>query len=402
MRSQLWRALRVVLAGLALSTPAAGQVPAIRLGGDVTIAPTVRLFGDVRRLSSGAGADETSADVTRRRVGARARVGRRLDVQVEHEIASGNPWRDVFADVRVRQAVHVRAGKFKMPFSLDQLTSASDRDVIYRSRIGSLLAPGRSPGVAIHGRLSKRRLSYEAGWFARDGDIARFGPNPGAGSTAAARISLRPLRMAGVAGDVGSLEVAVNGTVGTVPEGLHSLRGRLASSGVFFEPVFVSGQRLRRGIDLSWSPGRLTLQAEAVRVDDERVGQGIRGDTLPRLITDGWYVAGAWRVAGRRPSRLAGADGGRGFGRLDAAVRLEGMSVHTPSSNQPALRNPRAAHLLTQAVHGWTVGGTWHATPWMRMQANVIRETVRDGMRSPVAGRDTFWAHVVRMQMLFQ
>lgn len=402
MNGRGWRVASAALAGVALASPAFAQLPPLRLGHAVTVAPKVRLFGDVGRLSVVPGADGTSLDLPRRRVGAEARIGSRLDVEVEHEFASGNRWRDVFADVRLARVVHVRAGKFKVPFSLDQLTGAGSRDLVYRARIGSLLAPGRSTGIALRGRFARRRLTYEAGWFSRDGDVARFSSNPGAGPTAAGRLSVRPLRFVGVTGDAGDLELAVNATVGRVPEGLHSLRGRLAASDEFFAPVFVNGQRTRRGVDVSWSPGRLSVQAEAVRVDDERIGQGIRGETLPRLSSEGWYVAGAWRVAGRRPSRVTDSGGGHRFGRLDAAARFEGMAVRTSASSVPALRNPRAVHLLTQSMRGWTVGATWHATPWLRMQANVMRETLSDALRSPVTGRQAFWTHVVRVQWLLQ
>lgn len=385
---------------LALAMPAFAQRPTFTAGNVFSIEPTVRMFGDVHRVTPTLDAAGDILELPRRRIGVQGNIRARVDFQVERELASDNPWRDAFADVRVTRTLQVRAGKFKMPFSVDQLTSASDRDFVYRSRVGGLLAPGRSIGASVHGRLAKRLVAYELGLFTRDGDIARFGENPGAGRTTAGRVTVRPLRAAGVPGDAGNLEIGVNATVGIVPEGPYSLRGRLASSDVFFAPVFVSGRRLRRGADVSWSPGRLSLQAEFLRVDDERIDQGIRGDTLPPLTAEGWYVASTWRVAGRRPKADAEGQRRRGLGRLDVAARLERLDIHTVASSQPAQRNPRAAHLLPLSHRAWTLGTTWHVNPWIRIQANLMREEMSDPDRSPIPGRGLFWTRVARLQFL--
>ena len=56
-----------------------------------------------------------------------------VEFEVEREIDADQPWRDVFVNLRPRRAIQLRAGQFKMPFSLEQLTSATELDFVYRS-----------------------------------------------------------------------------------------------------------------------------------------------------------------------------------------------------------------------------------------------------------------------------
>jgi phosphate-selective porin len=95
-----------------------------------------------------------------------------VDFQVEYELGV-HEWRDVYLDYRQFKVAQVRGGIFKVPFGLDEHTSATSLDFIYRSRISSRLAPGRDRGVSLHGRVVKNIVRYEAGVFGNDGDKAR-------------------------------------------------------------------------------------------------------------------------------------------------------------------------------------------------------------------------------------
>ena len=82
------------------------------------------------------------------------------------------PWRDVFLNVRLARALELRAGKFKMPFGLEETTSTMDLDFAYRTLGSDALAPAREIGAMAHGRVT-RLLEYEAGVFRGDGENAR-------------------------------------------------------------------------------------------------------------------------------------------------------------------------------------------------------------------------------------
>jgi hypothetical protein len=74
------------------------------------------------------------------------------------------------------RTVQVRGGKFKLPFSRDELTGAMNLDFAFRSRAADQLAPGRSFGGMVHGRVLDRRLQYRVGLFREDGEQARRDP----------------------------------------------------------------------------------------------------------------------------------------------------------------------------------------------------------------------------------
>ena len=394
----------VLLTTIAASDVARAQVvsfgdrPSLHLGTDLRVDVTALVQGDALDASPAPGADD-GFDLARRRMGVKGAVGTHVEFEVEREIGAGAPWRDVFVNVRPVRAIQVRAGHFKMPFSLDQLTSASELDFIYRSRAADMLAPGRSTGVSLHGRLAGRMLGYDAGVFRRDGESARFGTNPGAGETVAARLTVRPLARAQRGNPLRDLELGVNATEGSVPEGRYSLRGRLASRSTFFAPVFVKGRRSRLGADVDWTPGPFGIRAELIRVEDERRDQGLIGDTVPPLGADGWYLTATWAVAGRRAMKQA--ENSRvpsAFKGMELAARVERLAFGSFSNLEPAWRNPRAANLAQIDEQAWTFGVNWTLNRWSRVQVNAIREQVIDSARGASAQPAASWTRVCRLQ----
>lgn len=132
---------------------------------------------------------------------------------------------------------------------------------------------------------------------------------------------------------------------------------------------------------------------------DERVSQGLHGETIPPLESAGWYLAGVWRVTGHPVDRRRReGPGDRARGALDVAVRVERLSFGSLASEEPALRNPRAAHLMAVADSAVTFGLTWHISRWTRLQLNGMREQVSDSARSPIPGRVVFWTQIARVQ----
>jgi phosphate-selective porin len=368
--------------------------PTLRIGDVATIAVTARIQGDMHASDRTSSAD---FDVARRRIGLTGTVTRHLAFEVEREL-DDTGWRDVFVNVRTFRPAQVRAGRFKMPFSLDQLTGAGSLDFVSRSRAAELLAPGRSSGVALPGRVARHVVGYDAGVFTHDGDVARFGANPGGGVTLAARVTVRPRGTARRPGAWSDVEFGVAATGGDVSEGRNSLRGRTASKDVFFSPIFVKGRRLRVGGDLDWRPGPFGVRAEYLRADDERDHQGLAGERLPPLRGQGWYLSGVWAVAGRRAHatadnhlRFAGLAG------LELAARVERLWFAAGAAADGEVRTARAADLPLAAERVWTVGANWTLNRLVRVQLNAVHEQLTDRARGAVtAGRG--WSPVVRVQ----
>lgn len=379
--------------------------PSVRLGNWLRVDFRARFQGDLRRSEASIGGREESArDIARRRVGIDGEIRGLVDFQVERELRDDPAWRDVYVNYRQFDAVQVQVGKFKLPFSLDENTSATSLDFVYRSRVAIELAPGRDRGVMVHGRLLNRALTYEIGVFDRDGDNARpkSGTRVFGSRTTAARVSSHPFRRSRSA--LADVEVGVAFTSSNVPEGFPDLRGRTALGASFFPSnVWVEGRRRRAGVEARWRPGPFSIQSEYIRVTDERRGQSVEDTDLSSFLTEGWYASATWAVTGESKSR--GLDTPRhpiqqgGFGAVELAVRLEQLSFGSESRSGLPSMSPRADFVLGNSDRAVTVGVNWYLNRWIRIQGNVIREQIGDPTRGPLPDRASFWSRLVRFQL---
>ena len=115
------------------------------------------------------------------------------DFEAAHDLSEKTAWKDVYADVRVNKALAVEAGRFKLPFGREETTGETNLDFVHRSLAARVLSPGRDVGIMAHGRLFDRRVNYEAGYFARDGDNLRTSQTQGGSDALVGRLEFRPL-----------------------------------------------------------------------------------------------------------------------------------------------------------------------------------------------------------------
>ncbi len=117
---------------------------------------------------SGTGAD--TFDVRRARLGAKVKFGDYYSGEVVlNGISSSSNVVDVaFVNVAWWKPVQFRAGLFKMPFSLEQLTSSNNIDFIERSFVDALI-PAKEIGAMVHGEPMKG-LTYALA-FSNGGNV---------------------------------------------------------------------------------------------------------------------------------------------------------------------------------------------------------------------------------------
>ncbi|MBI3262828.1 MAG: hypothetical protein HYZ58_06730 [Acidobacteria bacterium] len=365
--------------------------PTLRLGESFRIGLRARLQGDARDRSQAFTRDESAFELAKRRIGIQGELFNRISFELEREIASNHPWRDVFGDVKILKSLQVQIGRFKMPFSAEQLTSIVELPFIERSLVASILAPGRDTGIMMRGRAGGRRLGYQIGLFRQDGDAARRGSPEGAGQTVAGRLT--------TSAGVKHLSLGVGATSGWVPEGLNGLPGRTSDGFRFFEPVYVKGRRLRVGAEAGWHHDRYQVDAEWLQLRDERRGQGLGDLDLSDAVAKGWYVSGAGFVyrGTRRPSgRRPFFD--RGAGDFELAARIEQIDFGSAGHGDLPFRQPRAEHLFESRVRAATLGVNWHLNRWVKMLSDLSRESFSDPERRPHANRDHEWRWAIRLQ----
>ena len=385
------RAIPILLFVLVTASPAAAQPVSVKAGDWLQLDFRARFQGDVRRSEAPMADDDAGLDIARRRIGIEGFLGRgRLfEYQVEYQFGV-HEWRDLYIDYRPSKALQVKAGMFKLPFGLEENTSATSLDFVYRARISSRLAPGRDRGVAAHGRVLRNLLIYEAGVFRHDGDNARpsaservFG-----GHTVAARVVARPFRESKTPFESLQVGGALSGT--NIPLGFPAVRARTVFGESFYDSrVWVRGRRQRTGVEARWRPGRMSLQTEYIRLSDERRGQSVEDGDLSPLVAQGWYVSGTYALT-RKRNRL---------GVVELAARYETLSFGSGGAEGERSTSARADAVLGNTDRATTIGVNWHVHRWVKVQANVIREDIQRPLMGPLPGRAAFWSRAFRIQL---
>ena len=391
--------------------------PSLRFGKAFRMDFRLKLQADVRASSQDLAPVGGTFEMGRKRVGIKGSVLQRLEYEVEAEIGDPSPWRDVFLDLKIASAAQVKGGKFKVPFSLEELTSPTELDFVYRPRVVDALAPARDIGGMVHGRLFKKVLHYQVGAFQHDGE----GPKtleppllPGEvaglrGRAYAGRVVVAPFRAASGHKALKTLEVGGAMVTTTVPEGMNNLQGRSVFDGHFFpRSLYVNGPRVRTGFEFNWMPGPASIRGEYIRATDAREGQGVGDEqqidgTLVPLTGQGWYVSGTWVLTGEK------TDGGvvakrplfqGGVGAVQVGARYETLWFGTPGATGPPSTSPRTSQAIENRDSVVTIGVNWYVNRWVRVQGNAIHETFLDPARSPIPGRASFWSGVCRLQFV--
>ena len=414
--------------------------PSIVFGEDVNVEFKGRIQMDGRWFDPEV--EEDAFDIRTLRVGLKGELTRHLDWEIEREIdevvvitpeneqlvAIGavepewrfGDWKDVFINWSTFDAIRIKAGRFKMPFGLEQNTSVSNLDFAYRSLGSTKLAPGRDRGVMVYGELLGGSLVYEAGVFDDDGDngeleeprfVIEGEDLEGLGPSFAARVVAEVFRGLPVPDRLKGAEVGVAYTRAYVPEGLNSLRGEDYWGYDFFEPVYVNGHRQRLGVQFDWSPGPLGFRSEWMRSTEERLGQSNRNQDLSDFIGTAWYASATWIVTGEdKDSDVTPNDPlfQGGFGLVEIGVRYDELGFKSALETGTPFRNPRSDYLLPNTVGTVTFGANWLVNKWVKVVANGMRQSYEDLERTPpivgVEERGTeknYWSGLLRLQIAF-
>ena len=314
--------------------------------------------------------------------------------------------RDLFAELRMDKGLRVRAGHFKLPVSAEHLTPASRLDFVERTRLGDDLAPGRDWGVMAHG--SPGRFDYAAGVFKGDG---RTRPSR-AGTTVAGRLLVAAARSINVGVSFAQGRVQAEPVLPDASPDPRGIAGQAASGFRFFPRQFVNGRRRRLGVEGAYTAGPLAFKAEALRLGDERLGQGPictptaaepACDDLPGLVAHGWSLSATWVLTGEKKTRAIkpGRPFPGGTGALEAGLRLESIRLDDEAADLglPGAGN-RARNVPRSGEDALTAGLSWWPRAWARLMANLVVERFEDTLVAPEPGRPgNYVTLVVRLQL---
>jgi phosphate-selective porin len=374
--------------------------PTLRIGSFAEITLRGRLETTSRRPDADEGLEATRMQWRTRRLQVEGTVFRRIEFEVSREFGdTEEPERDTFVNLRLTRPLEVQAGRFKVPFGRDTLTGGANLDFVYRSLLGRQVSPGRDVGVMAHGRL-RQVVSYEAGYFRRDGDNSRAADAQGGRDALAARVVFSPFASRNDS-PLEDFEIGA-AIVGSQLDDVVGLRGRTVfGEGEFFDRVFVNGRRLRRGIEGGWASGPVSISGEYVTVSDERAGMGLSGEALPSVHAAGWYLAGTWTLTGERKNGRVNPRRNLfqgGAGAVQLAARLERLAFDAVSHPGTRFDAPRADTLAPNAERVVTLGAAWFLNRYAAIHGNLVFEAVDDPGRSPEPREGRFTSAVLLLQ----
>lgn len=309
---------------------------------------------------------------------------------------------DAHIDVRPLKEISLRVGKFKAPFSLERLQSATNLFFVERGFTSSL-APIRDIGVQVYGELWGGTVNYAAGVFNGVPDGGSADVDIDHDKDIVARVFLHPLRPLKVEALEG-LGIGVAASTGAA-EGLQATPNlaqyRTSGQQAFFRyrsgetidaTVVAGGGRTRVSPQLYYFYGPLGLLA-----DYTSSRQRVTLDTSSKnLQHQAWQVAGTFVIAGTvsyegiKPSSPV-HDGGAGA--FELALRYHGFRADRDTF--PTFANPDAS---ARDASGFGAGLGWWPNRNVRFMAN-YEATAFDGGAADGGNRHTERALLIRSQV---
>jgi phosphate-selective porin OprO/OprP len=317
-----------------------------------------------------------------------------IDFRIEADFTQSPSLFDAYLDFRFLPELRFRAGQFKEPFSLEELTSDLFIDFIERSLVNTL-APSYDIGAMIHGSFAQGAVSYFLGGF--NGSGQNKSDNNG-DKDLAFRLVLAPyktsesfwLKGLQIAGDV------TWGNQGGSSSPPGQTGARTPNRFTFFAAQPTFGDRLRYGGDLAWVVGPASLKFEYDVQQNARNGLGPRGSNLDDVVATGWYVSATYILTGedrvfngpvvpRRP--FTPFPGRLGPGAWEVGIRYAELDFHSNSPlnffNGNLAQIPGGRTTATNNAQALTLGFNWYLNERVRTMFNWTNYWYENSLGTP-------------------
>jgi phosphate-selective porin OprO and OprP len=316
---------------------------------------------------------------------------------------------DAYADARFAPWFRIRVGKYKAPFGLSRLQSATEMTFIERGT-PTLIAPNRDLGVMAFGDVLGERLTYQIGVFNGVVDGGSADIDDRSGKDVVARVFAHPFRKAqsdtwkqlgvGFAVSGGSQR----GTF-TTPD-LPSYR--TAAQQTFFRyrsdltpegTTVANGDHWRVGPQAYFYRGRVGLLTEYY-VSNQKLRRGvITGDNTSKA----WQLEGSYVLTGEDASyrgvtpqhTFERATGGKGWGAFELIGRYGRFEVDEDVFQ--VFANPAASARSVDDVVG---GVNWYLNRMVKITAE-FETNLFDGGAPDGGDRQTERGVFTRLQFAF-
>lgn len=353
--------------------------------------------------------------VRRARLGIEATVFDRYDFRLLPEFGLGQPrLLDAYVNARFRDEFQFEAGKFKQPFSLEQLIQDRFVPTLERSMIDQLV-PQRDAGIMVHGyKLLGDRFDYQASVFA---GVINGDQDNDRDKETAGRAVVRPLRDVGLPAWAEPLQLGAAVTFGNNRGELIPATLRTPDGVPWFQfrpGVRPDGTRVRWCPELLYVYGPFGFLAETFGERQELRAPARR--STPARVVDvsyrGGFVLATLLVTGEERTSLSQAivplapfepgsgNCGPGAWELVGRVSWLGLDADDPAGFARLMDLGRSATRATEL----TVGFNWYWNRWIRVQFNWEHARFNNRVRlGPTAANrlDRQDAFLTRFQIAF-
>lgn len=305
---------------------------------------------------------------------------------------------DAWLNLKSFPLANLQLGKFKTPFGLERLQSATAMTFIERA-LPTQLVPNRDLGMMLHGEYGEGLVQWQLALMNGVSDGASAEVDSGDGKELVGRLFAHPFQESAREW-LSGLGVGFAFDYGRQDGGLPGAY-RSQGQAVFFRYALdaeLTGSRIRYSPQATYYWGPFGALAEYVRseMDVERLG------SKERFENDAWQIALSYVLTGENASfkgvvpRSSFEPGkGGGWGAFEVAARYHELHVDSDVFDT-GFASPLTS---AESARAWGVGLNWYLNRWVKLMVNYDR-TAFDGGGGPAGGdRPTESAVFVRWQL---
>jgi phosphate-selective porin OprO/OprP len=286
----------------------------------------------------------------------------RFDVRITPELAQATPSVvDAFANLRLFEAIQIRAGKFKAPVGLERNQADQDLHFVERGFVTAFV-PDREIGVMLWGEILDGTIVYGAGIFDGAYDGAQSDGDNNDEKDVEGRILVRPFATTSIAA-LSDLTIGAAATSGRHDGALPGYKTTGQNTFFSWAADANAGREQRFVPQASWYVGPVGVLAEYARVHEAVLRNG--GSTGANLqaytVIVSAFVTGEHASYGTvKPKRAFDPDHD-GWGALEIDARISGFQTDDNTFTWPAkVTDPTKS---AQKAFEWAVGAQWHYAP---------------------------------------
>jgi phosphate-selective porin OprO and OprP len=317
---------------------------------------------------AGIGREEDGMRVRRARLQFQAELYEQVEFKWVYDFAGGtdNKLKDVYLGLKETPIGGLRAGQFKEPMSLEELTSSNHRTFMEAAPMNALV-PSRNVGVMLHDHNEAKTMTWGVGLFRDDG--ADTGINSGDGeNSVTGRVTYLPIYA-----DEGRhlLHLGVAASIREGDEETFRIRSRgpsgLLTNDVVDTGTFGADSEDLFNLEAAWVYGPFSLQGEFTQATFDTTGD-------PEAT--GWYAYATYFLTGenRAYKTTTGAfdrlkpkqNYGAGSGAWEVKVGLSELDLSDSG-------------LDGGEVNDYMAGVSWYLNPFTRVMAEYVRQEAEPG-----------------------